>query len=288
MSYPNPLSKKALEKLILDSKLSKEQLHFLEEFFLSCSNLYGMISLRMMWNIYNEMKDVPKIKRKDLVSFSSIARRKENPYYIYEIDEIFSDSRSDLKRLVINSQLIHYGQDRFMDVDALNNNFLDVPYVFSYELLSYAYPKKSMEETDFIEYLGKLKVTKKSVQKYHRKLECVHYGKCLKDFSYLNFHEQFELDYRKKNKTYESFKTQFLKQHAGNEAEKLVNNFIVQAKIGTRFYEELLEEMYDELEEVGVNLSDENVRTIRYLSADLFNALSLWYLKGNRYWDIYE
>ena len=89
MSYPKPLSQKTLDKMYKESGLSKEKIEFLGKLFDGAAALYGIITLKDLWNVYKEYAEkVPAIRlhRKDIIAFSSIARREEHDYYIYEID----------------------------------------------------------------------------------------------------------------------------------------------------------------------------------------------------------
>lgn len=97
MPCPKPLSPKTMERRMKESELSKKQLNFLESFFKACTNLYGTIELHEMWIIYNELDEKPKIKRRNLIDFVKIMRRRENPYYIYEISELdLKETNNDL------------------------------------------------------------------------------------------------------------------------------------------------------------------------------------------------
>ena len=91
MSYPKPLSEKSLERLYKESGLTKEARTFLHVFFAACANLYGAIALRHMWGIYRELTDAPKLRRKDMLTFASIVRREEQPYYVFEVNELFDE-----------------------------------------------------------------------------------------------------------------------------------------------------------------------------------------------------
>ena len=110
MSYPKPLSEKSLERLYEQSGLPVDARSFLHKFFSSCANLYGAVPLRHVWQIYGELKAAPKLRRKDLLAFSSIVRREEQPYYVFEAQEIFDDdSRSELDRFIVSKELVGVG-----------------------------------------------------------------------------------------------------------------------------------------------------------------------------------
>ena len=89
MNYPKLLSQKSLDKMYAEAKIGPEKLDFLRTFFVACANLYWRIPLSHAWVVYKELCKktvVPNIQLKDILSFSSIARREEHPYYIFEVD----------------------------------------------------------------------------------------------------------------------------------------------------------------------------------------------------------
>jgi hypothetical protein len=67
-----------------------------------------------VWQIYGELKAAPKLRRKDLLAFSSIVRREEQPYYVFEAQEIFDDdSRSELDRFIVSKELVGVGYGKY-------------------------------------------------------------------------------------------------------------------------------------------------------------------------------
>ena len=110
MPYPKPLSEKSLERLYKESGLTGEERSFLQSFFSACASLYGAIPLRHVWTIYQQVKDAPKLRRKDILAFASIARREEQPCLIFEANEIFDDdSHSELDRSIVSKELVGVG-----------------------------------------------------------------------------------------------------------------------------------------------------------------------------------
>ena len=58
--------------------------------------------------------EVVKLQRKDIVEFSSIARREVHDYCVYEIDELYSaEKRSDIHRYVILTEIINLANIQF-------------------------------------------------------------------------------------------------------------------------------------------------------------------------------
>ena len=91
MSYPKPLSEKTIERLYHEAGISNEMQTYLHTLFAACANLYGALSLRDTWSLYQGITGAPKIRRKDLIAFSSIVRREKQPYYVFEIEELYTE-----------------------------------------------------------------------------------------------------------------------------------------------------------------------------------------------------
>lgn len=111
MSYPKPLSEKSLERLYTQAGLSTEACDFLHSLFAACANLYGAIALRDVWSVYQELKsEAPRIRRYDLIAFSAIVRREVQPYWVYEIEELYTEEpHNDLDRHIVSKELIGAG-----------------------------------------------------------------------------------------------------------------------------------------------------------------------------------
>ena len=103
MSYPKPLSEKSLKRLYTQARLSTEACDFLHSLFAACANLYGAIALRDVWSVYRELKsEAPRIRRQDLIAFSTIVRREVQPYRVYEIEELYTEEpHNDLDRHIV-------------------------------------------------------------------------------------------------------------------------------------------------------------------------------------------
>ncbi|MBO4885878.1 MAG: hypothetical protein J5602_11260 [Clostridia bacterium] len=160
MPYPKPLSEKSLEKLYKDAGLTNEARSFLYAFFAACANLYGMIALRHVWQIFGALKEAPNLRRKDLLAFTSIVRREEQPYYVFELDEIFDeDTHGELDRHIVSRELVGIGYGQFSLLYDLKEQIADRPYCVPDEFLSYAAPVQSAEESALLTFLSGLTST---------------------------------------------------------------------------------------------------------------------------------
>ena len=145
-----PLSEKALAKKYAEAGWSKDKLAFLHDFFLAGANLYGTCTVHDLWDIYKflgEHVKLPKLQRKDMVTFSAIARRDRLPYAVYEIDEIYGDEeRKETERMIVHKDLVGSGYYRFDDVYRLSDRQLNKPFYVPDDYMSYAEAEPSPEE----------------------------------------------------------------------------------------------------------------------------------------------
>ena len=160
-SYPKPLSEKSLERLYTQAGLSTETCAFLHSLFAACANLYGTIALRDVWSVYQELKsDVPRIHRRNLIAFSSIVRREVQPYWVYEIEELYTEEpHNDLDRHIVSKEVIGAGYGKMFSFYALMDERDDRPYCVPDDFLSYAEPTASVEEKSLADFIGNLKST---------------------------------------------------------------------------------------------------------------------------------
>lgn len=111
MTYPKPLSEKTIERMYRESGLTQEQREFLTGLFEGASSLYGIIQLKDLWNVYKELSEkteTVKIQKKDIFTFSQVARREEHSYRIFEIDELYTrEKRSDGNRFIVSREVIN-------------------------------------------------------------------------------------------------------------------------------------------------------------------------------------
>lgn len=139
MAYPKPLSAKSLARLYEQAGIDDQKSEYLHKAFLACSNLYGMVLLRAVWNLLRE--NGAPLKRKDVINFSGIVRREDQPYRVYEVDELFCDEkRSDLNRVIVNKRMIGHGYGHLSRVYYFEENCPEIPYYNPQDLLAWAEP----------------------------------------------------------------------------------------------------------------------------------------------------
>lgn len=275
MAYPKPLSSKSIERLYRETGMSDEVRTFLHDLFAACVNLYGALPLRSVWDIYKYTgMTSPKIRRKDLVAFSSIVRREEQPYRIYEVEELYEgEPHQDLMRFIVSKDLVTNGYFRFFRFYEVMDNSADKPYYIPANLLEWKDPVPSKEETALLTFLGELKVTADQIiPRYGDPLPNPYKGKKLKEFSYLTQMEQFEVDFMKRP----SQKNAFLEECSGTEAEKLMRTYFGKVRLGLENPAANLKYLTEELNEVGVELTMDQFQELAQLTMDFNNNSHLW------------
>ncbi len=281
MSYPRPLSEKSLARLYDQSGLSQEQSDYLHKLFAACANLYGSIDLRSVWNLYREELKAQKIRKKDLMAFSGIARRETQPYYIFEVDEIYiGETRADIEREIVSGLLIGAGYGKNMSFYLLQDSRSPIPWYYAKNILDFAEPVLPPEGQFLQTYLGTLKVTASEYAPEHgARVPCENRGKTLNQFSFLNRMERFDESY------YASKPAELKHLHeetAGTEAEKIVRQYWQRERIGHIDSSTSLKWVLEELNEVGVELSDKQLNKLVRLLQDFHNGMHLWCALGWR------
>ncbi len=279
MAYPKPLSQKSLERLYAQSSLSAEALEVLHRFFAACARLYGAIEMRHMWEIYQQLENVPKLRRKDLLAFSSIVRREKQPYYMFEVEELYSEEpHQELSRFVVIRELITVGYGNKFRFYGLMEQIDGRPYYIPDDFLSYADPVCSPQEKAIRDFLSGLVSTADECVPHHQKpYPNENRGKRLDAFSFLNSTEQFEIKWLEKQP---SALAAFREECAGTEAEKIVRHLLFYIKIGNVKQLKLIEWLSEELLEVGVQISRKQMEELLRLEMELNNHTHMWCRSG--------
>ena len=133
-ALPKPLSQKTIDKMLESWK--PETVRTLHAVYASLSNLYGMIMLSDAWPLVSRQS--LKLTKKEFMDFSDIARREDLPYYVLEIDEVFTEeTRKVARRLIVNKALVVKGYYRFGMLYRLNDEATTKPLYVPDDLLAY-------------------------------------------------------------------------------------------------------------------------------------------------------
>ena len=286
MGYPKRLSAKSLEKRYQEARIAESKIRFLKDLCLACMNLYGAIHAEDLWEVYKELSekaDVPKIQRKELYTALGIFRREDLPYYVFEADEVYSEEqRTEKFRLLASKQLVRSGYGKFMIVYQLIENTLDKPYFVPDNLLDYKESVLDERGQELVAWLSELSCTQTEFKtRYGQTYPCVYTGKKLGEFSFISRDDDFELRYRrgevgdhKGNMKYaEELETELNSMTA---AERLVHDYTWRSHIGAAKPADSLDYFMEDLTEMGVLLTEEQMKYLVQSLMDYHNHLHLW------------
>ena len=270
MSYPKPLSEKTIARQFAESFLTDERIHFLHTFFQAAANLYGVVSLWQLWEVYKELKEKTKllvIRRKDLIAFSAIARRENLPYRIYEIDEIYTEEeREDSERMIVRKDIIWPGfGGSFAVVDKIIEMQMTKPFFVPEDFLSYTDPVPSQEEKELKNFLDNLKVNGKRLRKIHflseaEKDTIAYYGGSIE-----NAHGR--------NKGYLK---EYLYDRRGPESDKIFRDLEFRIKTGWTDFMMTIRFLTEEMNEVGVIFSEKQLQDLVRLLSNYQNSTHMY------------
>ena len=292
MAYPKQLSQKTLTRRYDALGLGGEKLGFLHGFFRAAANLYGAVflyELREVYSILAQKTAVPRIRKKDLIAFSEVARRDEVPYYVFEVDEVYSEEpRADADRIIVSREIIWNGWAKFHPLAKLLELQQNKPFYVPENFLCYAEGvPASKEEIALRDYLGSLQATRPYIaDRFGKKQEpSPHVGKKLKDFSYQSFTERFEVEYyqdkyegvpgRRRNLI-----DRIIEESAGPVSDKLFRELQFRTRTGWMEPMEVAEFLTKDLDEIGVMLSKQQLEKLIELLFAYHNSLHLYTNRG--------
>ena len=255
MSYPKPLSQKSIDKLL--SSWDPHTVDVLHTYYEAFSNLYGAIHLNEAWNIFKTFE--PKIKKKEFIDFSSIARRKDVPYYIFEINELFCDEKpKDTDRFIVNREIIgagYYKHNRFYD---LLDEQADKPFYAEPDLLKVA--SHRLHDEKLRSFVENMKYT-----------DGENAGKKLSEVIVLTKDEEIDMDYYKNNKALLKY---FTRDANLPLSEKIIRQLTCWMEFSIESVPEYLSNL---LEEVNFSFKSEG-------QAQQFFALAMDFLNNSHQW----
>lgn len=276
MTYPKPLSEKALEKKYEEAHITGEKREFLHKFFAACANLYGAIGLNDMWEIYIDLKDqFPMIHKNDMARFSLIARREDQPYRIFRHEELFdgNDGKGS-DNWLIHKDLIGSGSRKLFLFHALLKARGSRPYYLSGEMLSNARMGYTENDKALLEYLSYF-VSINDFNIYG--VPNVNKGKLLGEFSYLTVSERYETD---KIKDYDAQMDAIREKTQLSAAEKILKDIILVNNVGRVPPSFHFLKILGELSDVWVEIDEGKRKELRNVFVRHYNNSRLWCLGG--------
>ena len=257
---PKPLSEKSIQKMLSGWKpATVEKLH---NYFAAFANLYGVIELGVAWEIYKRYDK--GIKKKEFFNFSDIARREDLPYYILEIDEVYSDEKRSMgERIIAHKSLVGEGYNRFFFLVNLENVIYEnnLGFYLPDDILKYV-NHDGLDENKFWKEFSDLINGLKTPS-----------GVTLGESTELTRTEKFDLEYYKaeykKKKLLEEYNSSTLGQ-------RLLENYKRSFHMGWPNPKYVFMDMEDN----DIELSEFDKKRIENLYKQIFDTASLWCNRG--------
>lgn len=161
VSYPKRLLDKTMKKRYADAGFDSEKLDFLHKLFQSAANLYGVITIDSIKQIYQELKDknsYPTIRKEELTKFAELVRREDVPYYIFEQHDLFRNrENSPLDRVLVNADVL--GPNGLHSLEGIYNIYYSEYakyYWLPKDILTFTDQQQVQEELDLLAYFTQL------------------------------------------------------------------------------------------------------------------------------------
>ena len=294
MPYPKPLSSKSLDRLYRESGVSTDNIAFIRTLCTAAANLYGVIHAIDLWHVYKELSEkteVPVFRRKEMYQVLHILRREEVPFVVLEFDEVYSEEpREDKHMILVSKEVVLTGYYRYQLIYELERISYGKPFYVPEDLLEYAEPREDLRETKLIRWFSNLKCTEKEYEdKFSKKIfPCQYTGKRLGEFSYISRFDNYQLRYERgeiEGRKGNPKKAKELEEELNSQtaAERLVKEYIRRSKIGNLHIESPLHDidmLTDDLNEMGVALTEPQYKKLISDLMDLHNHLHLWCNRG--------
>ncbi len=257
---PKPLSDKSIQKMLSDWKpATVDKLH---AYYGAFANFYGCLTLGEAWELYKRYDK--GIKKKEFYDFSSIARREDLPYYILEIDEVYSDEKRDMEeRIIAHKSLVGEGYNRFFFLVNLENIIYDnsMGFYLPEDILEYV-DHDGMDENKYWKEFSNLINGLKTPE-----------GVTLAESHELTMFERLDVKY---------YKAEYKKKKILDEAEKI--------PLGERLLETYKRSfhmgwqqpsyVFTDMDDNGIELSEFDKKRIENLYVKIFDTSNLWFYRG--------
>ena len=290
MTYPKPLSEKTINKMYAEANLEGEKKEFLHRFFKAAANLYGSIMLQDIWYVYREYSkyaDTPTLHKKDFIAFSSIVRRAEVSYFVFEVNEIYCDDQpKDNERFIVTKQMVGNGYGKFHALWNLNDMQQEKPLYIPKDFLEYVELPVSRAQKEMLDFLSNLKVTANEyTNDFGKVYPCEHQGQRLGEFDFLDSDERFEVKYMGGEieggpKGNAKKVAEYLEERKGPESDKLMRDFMWRTYSGWADPQMSMKFLFKELNEVGVQLTEKQLRKLIELINEVHNNTHVWVNRG--------
>lgn len=291
MVYPKPLNKKTIERMCRESGLTEREREFLSGLFEGAASLYGIIQLKDLWKVYKELSgktETPKIQRKDIYAISSILRREELDYRIYEIDELYTrEKRDDKERFIVSRDIL--AGPRLDIFYKLLHQQCDKPFYVPDNLVSIKGRVTGEEETELKNYLDNLVSNSDVIPEYSpgedKTIPSPYKGKKLSEIIHMSRHDRImikiltrDVSIGKKGaeKELEEYKENVEKPYSS----RIMKSICFDAFTGRLNPREQIEDLMENLISVGVAMSLDEANHLLQLVSAFTNNSRLYINRG--------
>ncbi|GHN62079.1 hypothetical protein ME807_04860 [Lactobacillus delbrueckii] len=161
VSYPKRLLDNTMKKRYAKAGFTEEKLDFLHKFFQGAVNLYGVIEIIDLSQIYADIKDknqYPDISTDEFIKFAELVRREQVPYYVFDQHELFRNRIDyDFERIIVNEDLL--GPEGLHSLEGVYNVYYS-NYASDYwkpeDMLAFAGHQQEKEEQALLDFFTKL------------------------------------------------------------------------------------------------------------------------------------
>lgn len=298
-ALPKPASEKTLQRkykilatatkgrIDIDTDSGQKLSELVHMYCAAFTNLYGTLTVREAWDIFCKVEPdlvrKGKIRKKDFIAFTDILRAEDLPYYVFEIDELYSGESAGepADRELVNKALVHHGMNRFYYYFELLDAQGDKPFCVLEKEKYRAWAnlncfRKSQQAVDMMNFLEHLTVSG------HSENEDVDgnpiRGKKLKNFIFWSKSERFYYEYAKRDWE----KAKIAARCNVIASEKLMREIERYIQLGDIRIStaERIKWLSEDLDEIGVELSKSQFEKFVKLFMELNNKSRLWCNRG--------
>lgn len=278
MAYPKPLSSRTIQKMLEEAQIDNKKADFLYELYHCAANLYGIIMLDELWDVYKALKSsnkYPSIKKKELIGFSDIVRRQNLPYRVYEMEEIYKGQKEGKElRLLIKRDLTGregFDRDELLYIDEQR---YEHPFYVPKDILVFTDDYETLEAKNFRICLENLICKQKyTTDKDGKKIRNPNFRKKLKDYSYMNQMDYLVLNvYSESDSAYNRRKLEEFKGIMSLPASLRIYNTIVKiVKKGCMKLTVLVTMLFEYLQDAGAQVDEREVNMILKYFIEMYN-----------------
>lgn len=259
-----------------EMEISQEQQQFLERFFTAAVNVYGMIDLRTLWNVYMSIKmsgntEIVPLHRSTMLAYIDEASSSFHPWRVMEINELEpEETPEEMKRVLIESGI---GNHTAKDLDlyhsviaARRGKKVSVPEDF----FSYAQFLRNRQQEDLILFLMNLKVSAveiSDVRDPDHKIATENRGSRLQDLTFATVEVK---------NWFGDHGPGAVEERPGGPAVLLFNTVDWSMRSGYLTPEKSLNYLADALQLMGIVLSKKDARELHRLFSDFARVTPLW------------